>query len=139
MSQDSPLRIYLRAVREEVWQLLSCAIFTFLGFYAAFSNKSNQWVVGAMIVAAGFCLVWATYKAWLKTYTVLQKEFEKNVMPNVAVTIRDFRLFPDLEYTKPGEPKTVGTKFEFTAEIVNRSFSETNVTRVVVEAKDGTG
>jgi hypothetical protein len=135
---ESPLRIYLRAVRQEWWQLLSCAGFTIVGFYAAANNKDNRWLVMAMGLLAAFFLVWATYKAWLKTYTALQEQLEKNVKPDLAVTIRALRLFPDLEYPEPGKPKVVGTDFEFTVEIVNKSFAETNVTRVTVEVRDGT-
>ena len=139
MSQNSPLRVYLHVLREEVWQLLSCALFTFLGFYAAASNKDSRWLVGAMVVMAAVCLIWATYKAWLKTYTALQDEIAKNAVPDVSVIVRNFCVYPDFEYPKPGEPKTVGATFEFTTEMVNRSFADTNVTRVSVEIKDTAG
>lgn len=139
MAPKSPLRIYLIAVSKEWWQLLSCAGFTILGFWAALTNRSNGWIAISMALLAGVFLICATYAAWLKTYIELQKEIARNLKPDLSVIVREFRIFPDIEYPKPGSPKTVGSTIDFLLDVVNKSFAETNVTRVTVEIKNKGG
>ena len=57
---------YLKAVRKHWWPLMSCALFTLLGMWVLYADKSNAWAVRAMFAVAGFCLFWAGYRAWLE-------------------------------------------------------------------------
>jgi hypothetical protein len=43
---------------------MSCAVFTGLGVYAAWQEKSNHWVVGASIVAALILFLIAAFLSW---------------------------------------------------------------------------
>ena len=43
---------------------MSCAIFTFLSLYAALTEKSNRWIIGASIVAGLLLFLWAAYLVW---------------------------------------------------------------------------
>jgi len=56
---------YLNAVRKHWWPLMSCAVFTVLGLYVAYANKSNDWTVRGIFGAAAALLFVACYQAWL--------------------------------------------------------------------------
>ena len=57
---------------------MSCAIFTVIGFLAAILNKSNRWIVVAMIVGAIVCLFIACFLAWRDEHKKLLIEEKKN-------------------------------------------------------------
>jgi hypothetical protein len=56
---------YLKAVRKHWWPLMSCALFTLLGMWVLYADKSNAWALRGTFGIAGFCLFWAEYRAWL--------------------------------------------------------------------------
>jgi hypothetical protein len=58
------LLLYLNALWKYWWALMSCAVFTGLGVYAAWQEKSNHWVVGASIVAALILFLVAAFLSW---------------------------------------------------------------------------
>jgi hypothetical protein len=43
---------------------MSCAVFTFLSWYVAKTNRPNDWTVKAMAIVAIVCLLVAAYGAW---------------------------------------------------------------------------
>jgi hypothetical protein len=58
------LWVFAKALGRHWWALLSCAVFTGIGVYAALSGKGNQWVVLTSGVAALLLLIVAAYLAW---------------------------------------------------------------------------
>lgn len=56
---------------------MSCAVFTFIGIYAAFAGKSNHWVVVASGIAAITLFTVAVYGAWLHEHNRAQDAIEK--------------------------------------------------------------
>ncbi|MFZ0319388.1 MAG: hypothetical protein WAL56_09705 [Candidatus Sulfotelmatobacter sp.] len=46
------------------WALMSCALFTVLGTYAAYAGKDGVWVVKATFALAGVCFVIAILQEW---------------------------------------------------------------------------
>jgi hypothetical protein len=63
ISSMSLLR-FLDAVRKHWWPLMSCAVFTLLGMWVLYANKSNAWALQATFGLAVFCLFWACFLAW---------------------------------------------------------------------------
>jgi hypothetical protein len=55
---------FLIAVAKHWWALMSCAIFTGIGIYAAWANKTNEWAIRASFTAAALCIFIACYLAW---------------------------------------------------------------------------
>jgi hypothetical protein len=55
---------YLNAVRKHWWTLMSCALFTGLGMWILYADKSNAWAIRATFALATFCLLIACYLAW---------------------------------------------------------------------------
>lgn len=43
---------------------MSCAVFTLLGMWVLYANKSNAWALQATFGLAGFCFFWACFLAW---------------------------------------------------------------------------
>lgn len=43
---------------------MSCALFTILGMWVLYANKSNAWALEATFSLAGVCLLWACFLAW---------------------------------------------------------------------------
>src|ERR1035441_5121230 len=60
-----------------VWKhwlaLMSCAAFTFIGFYVAYASKSNAWTVRAIFCAALVFLFIAGFLAWRDEHRELIK------------------------------------------------------------------
>ena len=69
------LWLWFKAVLKYWWALMSCAIFTAIGVYAAHANKNNEWIVQTSFVAAGVCAVIACFLAWRDKHRTLE-EFE---------------------------------------------------------------
>jgi hypothetical protein len=70
---------FIEAVGRHWWALMSCAIFTGLGVFIAWGNKSNMWAVEASIAAAVICVFIACYLAWRdERKGVLKSEAERN-------------------------------------------------------------
>ena len=74
---------YLNAVRKHWWPLMSCALFTGLGMWIFYADKSNAWAIRATFALAGFCLLIACYLAWHDEHTrVAAVEDEKRKLQN---------------------------------------------------------
>jgi hypothetical protein len=58
------LWLYLKAVVKHWWALMSCALFTLLGLYIAYANKSNDWTVRGILGLAVLLLLVACFLAW---------------------------------------------------------------------------
>jgi hypothetical protein len=65
---------YLLALGKRWWALMSCAVFTFIGYYAAANNKGNGWIVGAVGVAAVLMFFIASFLAWKEQYEKASEE-----------------------------------------------------------------
>lgn len=53
---------------------MSCAVFTFLGWYATANNKGNTWIVSSMVVATVFMFIVASFLAWKEQYEKAAEE-----------------------------------------------------------------
>lgn len=58
------LWLFVKALCKHWWALLSCAVFTGIGVFAAWSDKGNLWIVSASCVAAVLMLIVAAYRSW---------------------------------------------------------------------------
>ena len=58
------LFLYLRAAGKIWWGTMSCAIFTFIGGYAAYANKDNTWIVGALFSTSFILTIVSGFLAW---------------------------------------------------------------------------
>jgi len=56
--------LYLNAVRKHWWPLMSCALFTLLGMWILYADKSNAWALRSTFGIAAFCSFFAGYRAW---------------------------------------------------------------------------
>ncbi len=56
--------LFVKAIWKHWWALMSSAVFTLLGIYAAARHVSNDWFVAASLVIAPLLLVVAAYLAW---------------------------------------------------------------------------
>lgn len=52
---------------------MSCALFTVLGAYVFYADKSNKWALGATGAMAVLCLLIACYLAWADEYKKVQR------------------------------------------------------------------
>jgi hypothetical protein len=59
---------FLKALLRQWWALMSCAVFTIIGIWAAARGKSNTWTVEISFAAAAFLLLMAAYRAWKEEY-----------------------------------------------------------------------
>lgn len=75
------LKQFLMAVWRFWWSLLSCALFTVLGVYAAYTQKSNTWIVYASLSLAGVCLLLACFLAWREEHRRFTFEVARNQKP----------------------------------------------------------
>jgi hypothetical protein len=76
--------IFLRAVGKHWWALMSCAIFTSLGVFIAYANKSNAWAVKASFTAALICIFIACYLAWRDEHKMaLKSKAEKDEIQKI--------------------------------------------------------
>ena len=55
---------FCKSVCKHWWALMSCAAFTFLGVYVAYTGRSNVWIVRCSFVFAGIALFVACFLAW---------------------------------------------------------------------------
>ena len=53
--------LYLKAIGKHWWALMSCAVFTLLGFYISYANKNNDWAVKGVFVLAVLMLFVACF------------------------------------------------------------------------------
>jgi hypothetical protein len=58
------LFLYLRAAGKIWWGTMSCAVFTFIGGYAAYANKDNTWIVGALFSTSFILTIVSGFLAW---------------------------------------------------------------------------
>jgi hypothetical protein len=56
---------YLKELFKHWWALMSCALWTALGFYVALNSKPNDWLIRAMAASATLCVFWAAYLVWV--------------------------------------------------------------------------
>jgi hypothetical protein len=80
---------YLNAVRKHWWPLMSCALFTGLGMWIFYADKSNAWALRATFGIAGFCLLWAGYRAWLEER---QKRIALEKPPEIVPSLKEQTL-----------------------------------------------
>ncbi len=59
---------FLKTLLGRWWALMSCAVFTFIGIWAAARGKSNKWIVEISLAATAFLLLVAAYRAWKDEY-----------------------------------------------------------------------
>lgn len=78
-----------RAVFRHWWALMSCAIFTLLGAYVFYADKSNKWALWATGGMAIFCLLVACYLAWRDEHIQVVKYAENR--PKLALEINSLR------------------------------------------------
>jgi len=82
------LLLYFKALCKHWWPLLSCAVFTVIGVYAAATNQSNSWVARASLGAAFLLLLVASFLAWRDEHVGYEAEREKNKRaPEIAIEI----------------------------------------------------
>ncbi|MGA8773654.1 MAG: hypothetical protein WCC32_13120 [Terriglobales bacterium] len=82
------LLMYFKALGKRLWPLLSCAVFTAIGVYAAATNQSNRWVAWTSLGAAFLLLLVASFLAWRDEHVGYEAEREKNKRaPEIAIEI----------------------------------------------------
>lgn len=94
------LRLYAYAVGKHWWALMSCAAFTFIGFYVAYAGKSNEWTVRAIFCFAMVFLFIAGFLAWRDEYHKLIKtQAEQNDLRTQILQLNEAhgRLAPPVE------------------------------------------
>lgn len=93
---------FLVAVGRRWWALMSCAIFTGLGIYVAYANKSNEWAVKTSFAAAVVCLFIACFLAWREE--LIRAEDAKSQVEEVRHKYLDERPQLGLEILGPQGP-----------------------------------
>ena len=68
---------FLKELSKHLWTLSSCAVFTGVGFYAAFTNQSNQWAARTILTTAGILAIVAFYLTWKDKQRELEAERAK--------------------------------------------------------------
>ena len=82
------LLLYFKALFKRWWPLLSCAVFTVIGVYAAATNQSNSSVARVSVVAAFVLLLVASFHAWRDEHLRYETECEKNKRaPEIAIEV----------------------------------------------------
>jgi hypothetical protein len=79
---------FILAVSKIWWAWMSCAIFTFIGFYVALTDKSNAWIVRGIFLTASGLLFWACFIAWKDKWEELEAEKLKSVFPDIRGEIQ---------------------------------------------------
>ena len=74
---------YLRAMRKIGWALMSCAVFTFIWFYVAYTNKDNHWTVRALFLTTLALSFVAGFLAWKNERRALMEVQTKLKMPEL--------------------------------------------------------
>jgi hypothetical protein len=75
---------FLGAWLKHWWALMSCAVFTGLGVYAAWRGKTNHWIVAASIVAGVALFYVAAFLAWRDEHKRYTDEFAKQGQPKLT-------------------------------------------------------
>src|ERR1700733_190415 len=82
------LLLYLKALWKHWWPLLSCAVFTVIGVYAAATNRSNTWGARVSVGAAFVLLLVASFLAWRDEHVGYESERERNKrVPEIAIEV----------------------------------------------------
>jgi hypothetical protein len=61
---DTDIIAFGLALGKKWWALMSCALFTGLGMWIFYADKSNAWAIRATFALAAFCVLIACYLAW---------------------------------------------------------------------------
>jgi hypothetical protein len=59
---------YCKALWKRWWALMSCAVFTGIGIYAAWYGKSNSWIVWVSCITTVIMFLVASFLAWNEEY-----------------------------------------------------------------------
>jgi hypothetical protein len=78
--------LFAKALCKFWWALMSSAVFTGLGIYAAWQEKTNHWIVGASLLAGLNLFLVAAFLAWNEQHQQLEAELAKRQRPDVIVT-----------------------------------------------------
>jgi hypothetical protein len=79
----NPILLFTAGLLKRSWALLSCAVFTVIGVYAAATNKANSWTVGATAVAAVAMFIVAAYLTWKDEHGKYTAELARNQRPDI--------------------------------------------------------
>jgi hypothetical protein len=63
--------VFIRSVSKHLWPLLSCAAFTILGVYGAYSGWTSDWIIKGSLALAGLFLIVACYQTWLAEHRLV--------------------------------------------------------------------
>ena len=80
------LLLYFKAVVRHWWALMSCAVFTAIGFYVAYANKNNDWTVKAIFAVALMFVFVACFLAWLDEHKIAGKYFDERPQIGLYIT-----------------------------------------------------
>ena len=80
---QNPILLFTAGLLKRWWALLSCAVFTVIGVYAAATNKANSWIVGATAVAAVAMFIVAAYLTWKDERSKYTTELARNQRPDI--------------------------------------------------------
>lgn len=111
------LWLFVKVLGRHWWALLSCAAFTGIGVYAAWSGKGNHWIVDASGVAALFLLIVAAFLAWNDEHL----KAEVHQAPEVMLS---YRYEAGLTEHEPIRVRNTGggTAFKVDVDVVDDSF-----------------
>lgn len=62
------LWLFFKALTKHLWALMSCAVFTIIGVFAAATGKSNAWIVSTSLTAAVGLFAVACFLSWKDQY-----------------------------------------------------------------------
>ena len=100
------LWLWFKSVARHWWSLMSCAVFTLIGLYVAYTHQSSEWVVRATISAAALCLLLGCFFSWKDEHLRLQSEQLENRMPKIRGEVKQiFWEVAKHPVTKKDEPK----------------------------------
>jgi hypothetical protein len=78
------MEYFLRAWLRHWWALMSSAVFTGLGVYAAWQDKPNHWIVAASIVAGIALFYVAAFLAWRDEHKKYEDEAARQGQPKLT-------------------------------------------------------
>lgn len=58
------VKLFVKALWKHWWAPMSCAIFTAIGIYGAWKEKTNRWYVSASLLAGLLLFLVAAFRAW---------------------------------------------------------------------------
>jgi hypothetical protein len=82
--------LFFRALWKHWWALMSSAVFTGLGVYAAWQGKTNHWVVAASIIAGVGLFYFAAFRSWKEEHKKCEDEIAKRGQPQLTA---EFMVF----------------------------------------------